>query len=61
MDKTHCTSFCAFLVTKNVFIQDTTLGAINKAKGLISDVYAWTVDSEASWDEYYVAGARGKV
>lgn len=40
---------------------DTSLAAVNKARGLISDVIAWTVDSEASWEEYYIAGARGMI
>ena len=40
---------------------DTTIAAVNKAKGLLSDVVAWTVDSEASWEEYYIAGARGMI
>lgn len=40
---------------------DTTIAAVNKAKGLLSDVVAWTVDSESSWEEYYIAGARGMI
>ena len=43
----------------NQYYWDTTLGAVNKAKGLLSDVFAWTVDSQVSWEEYYIAGARG--
>lgn len=45
----------------NQYHWDTTLAAVNKARGLLDDVIAWTVDSETSWEEYYIAGARGMI
>ena len=43
----------------NQYYWDTTVGAVNKAHGYLDEVIAWTVDSESSWEEYYIAGARG--
>ena len=38
---------------------EVTLGRINSAKGLFSEVAVWTVNNEAHFDRYFNLGARG--
>jgi len=41
------------------FYDQILVAHINKLNGVVSAVFAWTIDSKASFDKYYKLGARG--
>ena len=41
------------------FKKEICLGGVNRDRGVLSNVIAWTVDKESSFESYFNHGARG--